>query len=359
MTTPFDNQPHQNSQSTVPMNAFKQDIENRFNQSLTNHMYVFPKHLSCESSLNTSLKSLDEAKSYNLHSQNAKRNCVPENTRPSSQESLLEESGQIIPQELKSKEGTLIFDEVKAEMNTLEKKVLSLGKEDLMNLYKKTMVTYQDTVKDEQNQSKEGKQNTSGVKGENGSVAKTVVMKIIKERDIKKKESNPYGIQQKVTTENRDKKMHISQRKEEKPNDASKERSKSKYAMQIKEFVKFSKEFGKLLKGKVTRDNSEQKTTLKEDISYKSVPIKKEELINNNPSTQKVVLDTDESIIEQKQPDTKKPISGYCGDLKQNLQRVANISENKDKEKEKKLEHKTSPATKKINLYMCYRSSAM
>ena len=355
MTTPFDHKTLPDPQNSVSINAFIQDIETRYNNSLTNHMYVFPKHLSSNSSLNTSLKSLDEAKSYNLHSQNAKRYCLPpENTRPSSQESLIEEYGTILTKDLKINEGNVAFED-RAVLDTFEKKVLSLGREDLIDLFKKRMTPHQENL---DALVKENKETSQGKRNENGSVAKTLVMKIVKERESKKKDMDmgpgPYGLQQRII-ENKDKKPSVVQRKDDKIRENSREKSQSKYAMQIKEFVKFSKEFGNLLQKKAAKEKVNQNPGKAQHQT--AITIKKEEAVNKEK--EQVILETSESIIEKKpveaQVEVKKPvITGYCENLKQNL---ANLSENK--RKDKKLEGKTSPSSKKINLYMCYRSSAM
>ncbi len=288
------------SDNPIITQAVIADIEQRYQESLSNAIYVFPRHKSQQNPTDISLDSMNGVSSYNLYTQNPTMTTIGEqpHTRPSSKASASDGISSDATKETRSAaNGNKKLEYVKAELESIEKKVVSLGQEDLLALYKKTMNVYQETVKETPKSESKAKE------------AKPLIVKIIKNRDPKTKDlENAYRSQAK-SSQPTDRKT--AYKKDDKQIPGTKE------VKQGKDLTKFSKEFVNFLKEKTTQIKENMKPVL-------------------TTETDDEKLDTVRQITE-------------LGPV---------LTEEKPASVEKKPETKPTPK-KTVNLYVCYKSSSV
>jgi len=287
------------SDNPIITQAVIADIEQRYQESLPNSIYVFPRHKSQQNHTDISLDSMNGVSSYNLYTQNPTVTTINEqpHTRPSSKASASDGISSEATKETRSAaQGNKKLEYVKAELESIEKKVVSLGQEDLLVLYRKTMNAYRETVKETPKSEAKAKE------------TKPLVVKIIKNRDPKVKDlENAYRSQAK-STQPTDRKT-TTYKKDEKQIPGTKETKK--------DVTKFSKEFVNFLKEKTTQIKENMKPVL-------------------TTETDDEKLDTVRQITDLGPVQTEeKPVSV-----------------------EKKPEGKPTPK-KTVNLYVCYKSSSV
>jgi len=315
---------YQLKSADIPMitQAVIEDLEQRYQESVTNSIYVFPRHKSKDDHTDISLDSMNGVALYNLNSQNPTISTVNEgtHTRPSSKASESEGvSSEPVKESKSAAQGNKKLEFVKAELESIEKKVVSLGQEELLVLYRKTMNAYRETVNEPPKtdtkaevealvqKSAEKKKYQRQESQPQGS--KPLVVKIVKNRSPKEKElEGAYKSQGKMT----DKKAVSVPKKEEK-----------KISPQKKDMTKFSKEFVHFLKEKTTQIKENMKPVL-------------------TTETDDDKLDTVRQITELGPAQTEeKPLVTVPSSI------------------EKKSEVGKPTPKKTVNLYVCYKSSSV